>query len=233
MSVWATVVSSDRFEARKSEVDSSVHLADRHPLVSLLETNFESVRHEQALQATAERAAGVRALATALSISPLWAEMPCAVLVIRPEPDPLLGVVGYFDIAGRARLEGLRWQLENFLPRLRYVGYKQAEEDCERLAELLVERFGREELQSFRFTAIPRGGLIVLGMLAYVLGLRQSQLEPPHSPERPLVVVDDCVRTERCQVRALPGNLGEPAGGVRPSLLTSGASACHRVPRAA
>jgi hypothetical protein len=134
----------------------------------------------------------LRTLADALSVSPLWAEMPRATLVVRPAPDPLLGVAGYFDGADRVRLGALRWQLERVLPRLRYVSYARAQEDCERLAARLVERFGRDELRDFRFVAIPRGGFVVLGMLAYILGLRGSQLEPPHPPDAPLVVVDDC-----------------------------------------
>jgi hypothetical protein len=136
--------------------------------------------------------ARLRALADALSVSPLWTEMPRATLVVRAAPDPLLGVLGYFGAAGKARLEALRWQLEHLLPRLRYVGYAQAQEDCERLAARLVERFGRDELRSFRFVAIPRGGFIVLGMLAYILGLERSQLEGSEDTGAPLVVVDDC-----------------------------------------
>jgi hypothetical protein len=103
----------------------------------------------------------------------------------------LLGVVGYFDAAGVERLEILRRQLERDLHRLRYVGYDRAQEDCERLAERLLGRFGRDELRSYRFVAIPRGGYIVLGMLAYLLDLHPSQLEPAPS-DAPLVVVDDC-----------------------------------------
>jgi hypothetical protein len=137
--------------------------------------------------------------------------MPHATLVVRPEPNPLLGVMGYFDAAGAARLEGLRWQLEYVLPHMRYVDYGQAEKDCEQLAVRLVERFGRDALRDFRFTAIPRGGFIVLGMLAYFLGLRRSQLELPHPPEKPLVVVDDCALSgvrfghflERCESRRI------------------------------
>lgn len=169
-----------------------MQLAESQLLVSVLETNFESLCYGRSQQTAAGREASLRALASALSNSPLWAESPSAALVVRPEPEPMLGVVGYFDAVERARLEGLRWQLENSLPRLRYVGYEQAEEDCELLAERLVERFGCEELRSFRFTAIPRGGFIVLGMLSYILGLRQSQLEIPHPPDAPLVIVDDC-----------------------------------------
>lgn len=134
----------------------------------------------------------IRALADAISVSPLWSDMPRATLVVRTAPEPLLGVIGYFDAAGRVRLESLRRQLERIPPRMHYVSYAQAEKDCECLAEKLLESFGRNELRDFRFVAIPRGGFIVLGMLAYILGLRRSQLEPPYSPEGPLVVVDDC-----------------------------------------
>jgi hypothetical protein len=158
------------------------HNSDSQLLVSVLEKNFGN----GAFRHTPDT------LAAALAASPRWAEMPRSALVVRPAPEPILGVVGDFDAAGRARLEGLRWQLETFLPRLRYVSYECAEEDARRLAELLTRRFGREALQEFRFTAIPRGGFIVLGMLAYALGLQHSQLEPPHPPDRPLVVVDDC-----------------------------------------
>ncbi len=118
--------------------------------------------------------------------------MPGAVLVVRRTPQPVLGVIGRFDTAAEARLATLGPQLASGLACLRYVSYSQAEKDCEHLASLLVERFGRDELRRFRFTAIPRGGFIVLGMLAYVLGLERAQLEPPHPSEAPLVVVDDC-----------------------------------------
>jgi len=118
--------------------------------------------------------------------------MPGATLLVRSTPLPVLGVVGHFDAAAEARLARLGPQLAGALAHLRYVSYSQAEEDCELLAARLVERFGREELRRFCFTAIPRGGLIVLGMLAYVLGLEHTQLEPPYPPETPMVVVDDC-----------------------------------------
>ena len=131
-------------------------------------------------------------LVDALSASPLWAEMPHAALLVRPAPNPLLGVVGHFDEADRARLDALCWQLEHILPRLRYVDYMQAQEDCEQLAAQLVQRFGRDELRGFRFVAIPRGGFIVLGMLSYILGLERSQLEQSCDSAAPVVVVDDC-----------------------------------------
>ncbi|MBC7233750.1 MAG: PqqD family protein [Chloroflexi bacterium] len=70
------------------------------------------------------------------------------------------------------------------------VTYRQAEAATKQLAAQLVQAFGPEELSRFRYAAIPRGGLIVLGMLSYVLDLKPDALMPPE-PDVPLVVVDD------------------------------------------
>jgi hypothetical protein len=131
-------------------------------------------------------------LARGLSTSPAWKATPDATLVVRQSSRPALGVVGRFDSAAKARLATLGPQLAAGLSCLRYVSYTQAEEDVQRLATVLIERFGREELRRFRFTAMPRGGFVVLGMLSYALGLRHAQLEPPYPQDVPLVVVDDC-----------------------------------------
>jgi hypothetical protein len=137
---------------------------------------------------------GLLTIARTLSTSPLWDESHRAVLVMRCAPRPLLGILGYFDAASEARLELLSWQLTSLLPCLHYISYAQAEADCERLAAQLLAHFRPEELRRYRFVAIPRGGFIVLGMLAYVLGLDHAQMEAPHA-DVPLVVVDDCALT--------------------------------------
>ena len=152
-------------------------------------------------------------LGKAPSFNALWAEMPGSILVVRPAPRPVLGLLGHFDEAGEKRIELLGWQLHYALTNLRYVNYVQAETDCEFLARKLVERFGNDALGGFHFTAIPRGGLIVLGMLANILGLQQAQLDPLRalSPDIPLIVVDDCALTgaqfgrfiEGCQSREI------------------------------
>lgn len=179
--------------SRTDKASSGAQLTDHQTTVFILLADPGTLRRAEVLQRSGgDTNARLHALASALSISPLWAEMPGATLIVRTAPEPLLGVVGCFDEADRVRLGALRWQLEYVLPRLRYVSYAQAEEDCERLAARLVKRFGQDELRDFRFAAIPRGGFIVLGMLAYILGLRRSELEPPHLPDAPLVVVDDC-----------------------------------------
>lgn len=146
----------------------------------------------QAVPGYEQHEARLLALARALSANSLWPDAFVGTLVVRPAPSPVLGVIGHFDSVSEARLKGLRWQLAHVLPRWRYLSYAQVQEACERLAAHLLERFGRDELRRFRFTALPRGGFIVLGMLAYLLDLRQAQLEAPHPADVPLVVVDDC-----------------------------------------
>jgi coenzyme PQQ synthesis protein D (PqqD) len=98
-----------------------------------------------------------------------------------------------------ARLRELARSLGDERASMRYVDYGQAEQDCERLAARLLEVFPREELASFRFAAIPRGGLIVLGMLSYLLDLEPSRLASPlaagDDPDAPVCLVDDCALT--------------------------------------
>lgn len=131
-------------------------------------------------------------LARALASSPIWKEMGEATIVVRSDPA-VLGLFGRFDDRARARLEALPWQLRTELPRLRYVGYRRVEDDCEELATRLIEALGRDAVLDSDFVAIPRGGMIVLGMLGYFLDLRPSQLAGTASPHRPrTVVVDDC-----------------------------------------
>jgi len=112
-------------------------------------------------------------------------------MVVRDTP-PLLAVFGSFDDSDKARLEALVRQMNFALRRLRYVSYAQAERDCRLLASKLQEWFGEEELKKFSFTAIPKGGLIILGMLSYMLELESRQLGLPDKTDTPLVVVDDC-----------------------------------------
>jgi hypothetical protein len=130
-------------------------------------------------------------LAEALSVSSLW-EGSLATLVVRSSPSPLLGVIGFFDEVVRARLEALCWRLRYGASSPRYVGYAEAEQDCEQLAAELRARWSPRELREFGYVAIPRGGFFVLGMLSYILDLPASAFTQPPSSDKPLVVVDDC-----------------------------------------
>jgi hypothetical protein len=137
-------------------------------------------------------AGGAEGLARAIAHADAWEEFGSVSLVLRTAPIPLLGVIGRFDAAARARLTALQWQLDNVLPRLLLLGYRDVERGAERLAEALLARFGRGAIAGHRFTAIPRGGHVVLGLLSYALGLSAAQLAYAEADDRPLVVVDDC-----------------------------------------
>jgi hypothetical protein len=69
--------------------------------------------------------------------------------------------------------------------------YTQAEEAVFALAAELIGELGGGEARQFCYSPIPRGGLIVLGMLAYALDLDRGRLQR-RPPGAPLVVVDDC-----------------------------------------
>jgi hypothetical protein len=161
---------------------------ERRPQFYLLRTDF---RRLEFTDDTGRRAGGPIALGRALTSSPAWGELTDAVLVVRTAPTPLAGVLGYLDGDQHIRLGALAWQLKHMVPRLRYVTYRQAERACERLASELIATFGREAAADFRYLALPRGGVPVLGMLSYLLDLKADRLEAPHPVGIPLVVVDD------------------------------------------
>lgn len=172
-------------------------LADRSPPTCVLLVGSEptgALRSPEATEDPSEEVPelGLPTLARSLAASPAWDRLGDAILLVRPRPRPALAVMGRLDESSMARLRALRAQLELARPRLRYVDYGRAQRDAERLAARLRERFTEAELRCFRFTGIPRGGLIVLGMLAYALDLEPAQLEREEADDGPLVVVDDC-----------------------------------------
>lgn len=122
-------------------------------------------------------------------------EYPEGVLVARPVPSPVLASVGKPNTEQTETLGRLSGRIRALLKRARHVSYDQVERDCEVLAERLSDRLQNGTLEDADFVGIPRGGLIVLGMLSYALDLPHARLEPPTSGEGPLVVVDDCALT--------------------------------------
>jgi hypothetical protein len=141
----------------------------------------------------------LRALGRALTASPGFRGMSEAVLVVRTEEPRRLALIGRFSPAEAARIQFLSGILEKGLRRLRYVSYGDAERVARALADQLLDHLGPEMLSRCQFAALPRGGLFVLGMLAYLLDLRadqvsgslESALAGP-SDSAPLVLVDDC-----------------------------------------
>lgn len=136
---------------------------------------------------------GPEALARALARSDPWRQLRNAVMVVRRNP-PLLGIIGHFDEEDEARVPRLLKIIEGALRRLRYVDYGEVERACDELGSLLQKRLG-PELDNHAFAAIPRGGLVVLGLLAYRLDLSPGQIGRAVPEDRPLVVVDDCALT--------------------------------------
>lgn len=154
---------------------------DRYPFGSVREGHTQS-----------DGGARLIALARALATSPVWEGMEQAILVVRPDPPQGIAFLGYFSDEEVRRLEWLSVQLRDQLPYLRYVSWPEAETTVEELAGALVEHFGVQTVRDMTYMGIPRGGTIVLGMLAYALDLGRSNLSDHPDQARPLVVVDDC-----------------------------------------
>ena len=146
--------------------------------VLLLDCHAE-VEQLLSLTQTSDPAAALSALSAGVAANRLWSSLGPAKLAARTLPDPMLAAFGSFTDAGRARLQVLALQLKEMLRRFRYIDYPAAERAAECLAAALTEHFGSEQLSRLRFTAMPRGGLIVLGMLSYLLGLRHHQIAGP------------------------------------------------------
>lgn len=131
-------------------------------------------------------------LAEAIALHSLWKELPQSLCIVRAEPTPVLAILGTFSAKALGQLSLQGPFLNQACQRLRYVTYGDAMLACEQLAEQLQNAFGSKFLHEFQFYGVPRGGLIVLGMLSYILGLRAEQLNPAAFSDAPLVVVDDC-----------------------------------------
>lgn len=134
----------------------------------------------------------LHSVAQAVAVHPLWQEVPQAIGIVRAHPQPVLAILGTFSAKALGQIQLQSPFLNQACERLRYVSYGSAIAVCEQLADQLKNAFGLKSLGEFQFYGVPRGGLIVLGMLSYILGLRAEQLNAPHASEAPLVVVDDC-----------------------------------------
>ena len=127
-----------------------------------------------------------------------------ATIVARPDP-PAVAALGYLTSDVRASLAGLAWQIRDLLPRTRSVGYAAVEDLVEKLAGKVIADFGSDFVRSARFTAIPRGGVVVLGLLSYALDLQPRQFQLQRGDGRPLMVVDDIAVTGHRIAEFMPG----------------------------
>jgi len=93
------------------------------------------------------------------------------------------------------RLQHLAAWLSDRAEYVRALSWAEAEAATERLAARLLEVCGSKRIEDSFFLPIPRGGLIVLGMLSYLLDLDAGQLPPSTPNGRPVVLVDDVALT--------------------------------------
>jgi hypothetical protein len=164
----------------------------------------------RALGATLDQQSDLVGVAEAIVASPAWSSFPSrTTMAVRSGSPALLGILGPFDPAVEARIRALDSQLHRVQNHpLRFVGFDDAAASCRRLAARLLERLGRDGIDEAHAVAVPRGGHVVLGMLAYALELRSAQLSGSPPSDRPLLVVDDVALSGarlRTFLRGLPG----------------------------
>jgi hypothetical protein len=158
-----------------------------------------------------EPAARAVAFAQALTTSPVWARLRHqAVLAVRPHPEPMVAVFGVVADEDRPLADALGWHTDALLRRLRPIGYAEAEGACEILAAQLRTSLGDDVLAASSIVGIPRGGLLVAGLLAYALGLPSERIGVLPPERGRLLLVDDCVLSGSRLGRWLDANPGPP-----------------------
>jgi hypothetical protein len=151
------------------------------------------------------------AFAHALTTSRLWSRLRHqAVLAVRPQPEPMVALFGVVADEDRPLADALGWHTDACLKRLRPIGYADAERACETLAEKLRHRLSDEVLAASSVVGVPRGGLVVAGLLAYALGLPSQRVGGLPAEGGRLLVVDDCVLSGARLARWLDANPGPP-----------------------
>lgn len=105
-----------------------------------------------------------------------------------------MAAINQGDDASAARLSELISQVAEMVAHGDFVSYQRAQQDVIVLSAHLRGQLSAEDLAHARFVAVPRGGHVVLGLLALALDLRPEQLAHDHGA--PLtVLVDDAALT--------------------------------------
>jgi hypothetical protein len=166
------------------------------------------------------------ALASALASSPAWARLRQGTrMSVRPEAG-LVGIFGSVAPDDLPLMTALGDQVPDLLRRLLPVPYPDAERGCFVLAERIGSRLGPDELGRARIVAIPRGGLIVAGMLSYALGLSPTQVGKRATNQGVTILVDDCGISGRRLREWLARHAGRP---LLVALLHAHEEFCRRV----
>lgn len=133
-------------------------------------------------------------IADAIAGTPIWSEEDRDVVVVsRGGPTPLIAVVGLLTDRSQQFIAALADGLDARLRDLRYIDYRSAEAIVGVLADRLRAQI--PDLGDRAFRAVPRGGHVVLGLLAVILDLHPRQLTLPSAADQPVVLVDDCLLT--------------------------------------
>lgn len=153
--------------------------------------------------------ARVRRLAAALASGPTWDRIGARLrVVVRTTPVPLIGVLGAPGDDDAAMLDALGWQVQDCLDRLLPVDWSRASALVEDLAGRLAEALG-PRLDDASLVGIPRGGVVVAGLLSYVID--RPVIGPGQQPEGGLLIaVDDCAISGTRVARWLAGQCAAP-----------------------
>lgn len=152
----------------------------------------------------------LRVLAEVVAGAPFWCDLPPCTLLLRQSPEPRLAVFGWLDSAAHERIAAQFRALVAGLRRFRYIGYPEVDRWVAALAGALQQTLGEETLRRCRFEGLPRGGLMVLGMLAYHLDLPREHFSARRASGEVTVVVDDCALTGARFGSWLRDNTGDP-----------------------
>lgn len=131
-------------------------------------------------------------LARAILSTPGWSGAEGARLVVRRHPEPRLAVLGRLPAEMEEWLTVSFGRLPEIAGRLVYLDDRTVRDQVAELSrKLLGELAG--DLPAATFSPVVRGGFIVLGQLAYQMGLGPRQLQGEAAPGGVRVFVDDCI----------------------------------------
>lgn len=135
---------------------------------------------------------GAGMLARAIAAGPCAERFPGAVVVVREEPSPAVGLLARVPEAERSWLGAAIGTLSGTVERLRWVGWEEVEAAAEAAARALRRRVGEDRLRAAAVRGIPRGGRVAAGLVAYALDSPAAALERAPGAAPLTVVVDDC-----------------------------------------
>lgn len=175
-------------------MSGSLEMEQPSLVVSALPLSIRSLtRYRRALGLQDNRAA-LEALASAVVSGPGWPVQAEVQIVVRHRPAPVLAVVAEEGVLDLSVLQAQAHAVEPGIRSLSYLSYDEVDQAVRRLAGLLVQELGHEAIPHLRLAGLPRGGLVILGLLATYLGVPAAQTGAAGG-EGPLVVVDDCALT--------------------------------------